>query len=203
MKVPSGWEEWADYFDDRIEDEERRNVLRKILESGSAEGKRGEELGELMRILGTLRLHDMPEDLRDRLVARVRSEAGARAADSDMVERFLATLSFDSRLEKAGSQRSGVMEEARSLLFEAGPFEISLHVAQEGDSGHTIRGRLFHDDDEHVPGGVVTLRGADGEETAALDEDDAFAFALVPAGAYRIHVRRGPHQIEIEEIEIP
>ncbi|NNE09520.1 MAG: hypothetical protein HKN20_13245 [Gemmatimonadetes bacterium] len=203
MKVPVGWEEWADYFDGRLEDEDRVEELREILKSGSEAAPHGEEVGNLIEVLRSMRLHEMPHDLRDRLIAHVRAEVESGSKDADAVERFLATLSFDSGRETAGSQRSGVMEEARTLLFEAGPYEVSIRLGSDGNGRWNVSGRVFDDNEASHSGGMATLQDESAGWTAPLDDHDEFVFESIPDGRYTLTIAIASHRIEVGTIEVP
>jgi hypothetical protein len=99
-------------------------------------------------------------------------------------------LRFDSAtMPPAFGMRGGITATDRQLLFEAGPFEIELHMCAEA-SGWNLSGQVLGPTD--AVSGEVRLIGMPASTRSMLSELLEFNLLAVPAGAYRLELRLDP-----------
>jgi anti-sigma factor RsiW len=157
------------------------------------------QLARLEQVIGLMRT-DTAEDAPPEVVARAVRLFRSRAASAErpVLERIVATLSFDSmQASPAFGVRSG-QSATRQLLFRAREKDLDLRVAPS-NGGWVVSGQVLGE----CSGGQVELQGSSGAVAqAALNDLCEFLLPPVPTGNYSLRLRLPDVEIEVPEIEL-
>lgn len=108
-------------------------------------------------------------------------------------QRFVGVLRFDSaRMPPAFGMRGSLDGPSRQLLFEAGPFEIELHISA-GGGGWSLSGQVLGPTD--AASGEVRLVGPRHSAGSTLSELLEFTLPIVAAGTYRLEIQLPPDAV--------
>ncbi len=150
-------------------------------------------------------LQDAPEHVIQRALdlwqPRARPQATAQAG---LLQRVLATLSFDSQATSALAMglRSGASD-TQQLLFSAQGHDVDLRITalppSAGPALWRISGQVFGPEGE----GTAELLGAATPALASWDEMGEFAFDTVPSGHWVLLLRTATLEIETPAIVLP
>ena len=153
------------------------------------------ELERLINVMRTDKAEDAPRDLRAAAVALFR--ARQPSTKTGIVERLLASLSFDSaQLLPAYGLRSGHAQ-ARQLLYSAGENDLDLRIKSSGETW-VVSGQVLG----QCSGGTVELHGEEVAAAAPLNEVCEFALPPVPTGRYTLKLRLTDTEVEIPDLDL-
>jgi hypothetical protein len=169
---------------------------------------------QLRDLLSANDLVQPPEWIRDR-ARRLFHTHGPRSSGS-LVERFRATLVFDSRqsgLVPAGVRSIGVLDGPWQLLYRGGDVDVDLLVRPNQD-GRTmsVRGQALSLAGSALGSGVVEALPADlpkrlhgraePRARSELEPSGEFALSNLERGRYDVLLRFGAREIELSDVEL-
>ena len=198
------FERLVDWVEGRLSEEESRAVEEQVAGADEATRERVEWLLALARVSEDTVLDAPPREVRDELIRRFDAYAENRRTPS-LLQRLVATLTFDSGLQPAfGVRSAGGPEEQRQLVYTTDPAEIALNIRPRSRNGHLdLDGQVFPADDvDPASFSVQLLSGADEVGLTTTDELGEFAFESVSPGAYQMLVSGERVEILISPIEI-
>jgi anti-sigma factor RsiW len=192
------FERLVDLVEGRLAASERRTVEAHV----AACARCAERVARLERVTGLMRTDasvDAPRRLVADAVALFRARGAGPARAPSLVERIVATLTFDSsRLAPAfGVRSSAPTPDSRQLIFSAGPRDIDLRLARVGDAW-AISGQVLGE----CAGGRVRVEGASREASVELNDLCEFALPSLPAGSYRLVLQLPEAEVELPEIDL-
>lgn len=190
------FERLADLVEGRLAARERQEVEAHV----AACARCAEQAARLRHVTGLMRTdasEDAPRDLIARAVGLFRGRAAGRAPS--LVGRLVATLTFDStRLAPAfGARSSAPTRDSRQLIFSAGPHDIDLRLARDGDAW-AVSGQVLGE----CAGGRVRVEGGHGELEAELNELCEFSLPALPEGSYSLLLLLPGVEVEVPGIEL-
>lgn len=158
----------------------------------------------LVRLLrASTRLEDAPAAAVDRAIALFGTRAAAAPKAPGLLQRVLATLTFDSGSASPlafGMRSSGGA--VRQLLFSVDGRDIDLRIApHDQDASFALTGQVLGPDSN----GTVILEGQDGSPRASAPLSDLGEFRLPPvvAGTYRLTLELPDLAIDLPPVQIP
>jgi hypothetical protein len=206
MEEPSriSFERLADWVEGRLSAEEARAVEEQVAVADEATCAEVEWLRAFARVNEEVVLDAPPQAVRDELIRRFDAYTEARRTPS-LLQRLVATLSFDSGLQPAFGVRSAAGQgKQRQLVYTTDAADIALNVRPRHRNGHVdVDGQVFPADDaDPASFSVQLLSGADEVGLSTTDELGEFAFESVPSGAYQILVSGERVEILISSVEL-
>ena len=145
-------------------------------------------------------LFEAPEAVIQRAIHVFAAQAPAPAPAPRLLQRLLATLTFDSAsLTPLGAGLRSESAATRQLLFSAEGRDVDLRVAAADDGQHFIvSGQVLGPDET----GVAVLKCSDGEFSAAWNELSEFQFVPVGLGPCRVTLRAEGWEIELPPLQL-
>lgn len=119
---------------------------------------------------------------------------------TNRLNRWLAQLRFDSRMQPATAGVRSLASAGWQLIFAAGDYELDVRIVPEGDQLYALRGQVLG---ECSGVGRIFLTSA-GEQVAEvpLDELCEFTLPVVPLGDYALTVRLPNASIVVSDLAI-
>ena len=145
-----------------------------------------------------------PREVRDALVAAFEAHAGSRRT-TGFVERVLAGLVFDSKLQPAAGLRDvGAQRLRRQLIFQADTFDLALNLmARRPDNNLDLDGQVLpREGGEPELFSIQLLRDGDEVALTVTDELGSFVVRDIPPGAYEIVLSAGAVEISIVPVDV-
>lgn len=198
------FERLADWLEGRLSEEEAEAVAEQVARTDEATRAQLEWLRAFARVNEEVVLDAPPQEVRDELIRRFDAYAEDRRTPS-LLQRLVATLSFDSGLQPAFGVRSAAgHDEQRQLVYTTDAADIALNVRPRSSNGHLdLDGQVFPADDaDPASFSVQLLSGADEVGLTTTDELGEFAFESVSPGAYQILVSGERVEILISSVEL-
>ncbi len=198
------FERLVDWVEGRLSEEESRVVEEQVAVADEATREQVEWLRGFARVSEDTVLDAPPREVRDELIRRFDAYAEDRRVPS-LLQRLVATLSFDSGLQPAFGVRSGAGPgEQRQLVYTTDAADIALNVRPRARNGHLdLDGQVFPADDaDPASFSVQLLSGADEVGLTTTDELGEFAFESVSPGAYQILLSGERVEILISSVEL-
>lgn len=189
------FEQLADLAEERTPAEERGALLQHIAACPRCEG----ELMPLQQLIMTMRTDTAVDAPRD-VIAHARNvfRHGASLKSASLVRRIVAALTFDSLTSApAFGMRSG-QAGTRQLLFSAEGNDIDLRISAQAD-GWVISGQVLGATSKSAD---ALLQGDAHSTMAVLNDLSEFSFAPVPPGNYKLNVRLGDVEVEVQQLEL-
>lgn len=197
------FERLADWVEGRLPEEEARAVEKRVAEAGEPVRAEVEWLRAFARMSEDTVLASPPPEVHEDLLRRFEGYAREKRRPG-ILERLVATLSFDGGLQPAFGVRSARAQESqRQLVYSTDAADIALNVSPRGGL-LDLDGQVFPTgEDETVPFSVQLLddRGAEVGVTAT-DELGEFAFEAVAPGTYQILLGNGRVEILILPVDL-
>lgn len=192
------FESLADLVENRLAPARRAEVEAHV----DACARCAEQVARLTRLTVLMRTDesaDAPRDVLASAVGLFRARGAGRPGVRSLVERLVATLTFDSsRVAPAfGVRSSGPASDSRQLIFNAGPHDIDLRLARRA-SGWSISGQVLGE----CAGGSVRAEGDAGEAAAELNDLCEFALPELPEGSYSLLLTLPGVEVEVQGIEL-
>lgn len=188
-----------DWIEGRLPEEAARAVAQEV-EQGD-EGLKAEVawLRRFQQVRQSVLLATPPPRVREELTSRFRAMSAERRPPS-LLQRFLATLSFDSRagFASAGTRSATAQGLERQLIFTTVAAEVALNL-QPRPQDHLLQvaGQLFVDTIADGPFSVQLLRATTEVALTATDELGEFSFPAIPAGDYELIISGDLFEVSI------
>ena len=198
------FERLVDWVEGRLSEEESRVVEEQVAVADEETRAQVEWLHAFARVSEDVVIDSLPQEVREELIRRFDAYAEDRRIPS-LLQRLVATLSFDSGLQPAFGARSAAgPEEQRQLVYTTDAADIALNLRPRPRNGHLdLHGQIFPADDAD-PGSfsVQLLSGSDEVGLTTTDELGEFAFESVSPDAYQILVSGQRVEILISSVEL-
>lgn len=195
------FERLADWVEGHLSEEEARAVEEQVALSGEATRAEAEWLRVFARVGGEVVFEEPPTAVREGLIRRF--DAFSEGREPNLVQRLVATLSFDGGLQPALGVRSAG-EGQRQLVYSTDAADITLSVRPRPRNGHLdLEGQVFPSGDaDPATFSVQLLSGTTEVGMTTADELGEFAFEAVPPGAYQVLVSGERVEILISPVQL-
>ena len=145
-----------------------------------------------------------PPDVRDALIDRFEACAEGKQHPG-LLERLVATLTFDSDLQPAlGLRAVGVPEAQRQLVYSTDAADVAIIVRpRASDELLDLYGQILPvDSADSGVFGVQLLEGSSDVATTAASDLGEFRFEAVPPGMYEVLAGSDRVEIRIPDVEL-
>jgi hypothetical protein len=198
------FERLVDWVEGRLSEEDTRAVEEQVAVAGEATLDQVEWLRAFVRVSEDVDIDSPPRKVRGELIRRFAAYTGDRQTPS-LLQRLVATLSFDSGLQPAFGVRSAGAQEAaqRQLVYTTDAAEIALNIRPHPRSVHLdLDGQVFPTEDADPASFRVQLLSDTDKADLTTDQFGEFGFESVAPGAYQILVSSERVEILISPIEL-
>jgi len=193
-----------DWVEGRLSEQEARAVERQVAEAGSAPRADVAWMRAFARVSKDVVIASPPSEVRDALVDRFETYAEGKQQPG-ILERLVATLTFDSNLQPAtGLRAAGISEVQRQLVYSTDAADVAIVVRPRARDGLVdIHGQILPADDAD-PGvfGVQLLESSSEVATTATNDLGEFTFEGVPPGVYEVLAGSDRVEIQLPEVEL-
>jgi hypothetical protein len=198
-------ERLADWAEGRLSEEEARTVEEQVASADETTRAKAEWLRAFDRVRKNIVLDTPPEAVREELIRRF--DAYAEGSQSPgVLQRFVASLSFDSGLQPALGVRSADAQDAsqRQLIYTTDVAEIALNIRRRPRDEHLdLDGQVFPTEDaDPASFSIQLLSGAEEVGLTVTDELGEFGFEAVAPGSYQVLVSSDRAEILISPVEV-
>jgi hypothetical protein len=145
-----------------------------------------------------------PPEVRSTLISRFRAHAEGRRTPG-LLERVVATLTFDGGLRPAvGVRSAGAQGARRQLVYSADDLDVALNfLPRARDKNLDLDGQVLPRDDVELGSFSVQLLQSETElGITATDDLGAFAFESIPSGVYEIILSTNRVEVSIAPVEL-
>jgi hypothetical protein len=145
-----------------------------------------------------------PPDVRDALIERFEAYAEGKQHPG-LLERLVATLTFDSDLQPAlGLRAVGVPESQRQFVYSTDAADIAMTIRRRSHDGLlNIYGQILPlDGTDSGVLGVQLLEGSTEAATTATNDLGEFTFEAVPSGVYEVLASSDRIEIQISHLQL-
>lgn len=194
----------VDWLEGRLSEDEARSVEEQIADADNATLADIAWLRKFGRATGGAALESPPAAVRNALVSRFEAYAQSRRIPG-LLERVLATLTFDSNLQPAVGARSvGAQAGRRQLIYSTDVLDIALNYWPHArDKNLVLEGQILPRDDVELGAfSVQLLRDENELAITATDELGGFAFDSIPPGMYTAILSTDRIEVSISAIDL-
>jgi hypothetical protein len=199
------FERLADWIEGRLSEEEARAVEERVAVADEATRAEVDWLRAFGRMSENTVLEVPPEAVRNELIRRFDAYAESRQSPG-LLQRLVASLSFDSGLQPVFGTRSASSQEAaqRHLIYTTDAAEIALNIRPRLRDEHLdLHGQVFPAGDADPSSfRVQLLSGAEEVDLTTTDELGEFGFESVPPGTYQLLISSDRVEILISPVEL-
>ena len=195
--------ELLDWLEGRLPPDKARAVAERLQTADAATQADLDWLRLFLQARQSVQFASPPPGVRETLKQRFAAYAEAREPPGPF-QRWLATLTFDSRAQPvtAGLRSAAEEGQQRQLIYTTEAAEIALTVQSIlPDKNFIVTGQIFPmgDTPTHTFS-IQLLREAGEVALAATDELGEFTFADLAAGEYDIVVSAGEYEVVIPSL---
>ena len=194
----------VDWVEGRLPEEEARAVEEQVAVAYAATLADVAWLRKFVRATEHGVLESPPPDVRSTLIARFKAHAEGRRTPG-LLERVVATLTFDGGLRPAlGARTAGAQETRRQLVYSADALDVALNVLPRArDKNFDLDGQVLPRGDVELGSFSVQLLQSESElGITATDDLGAFAFESIPSGEYEIILSTDRVEVSIAPVEL-
>src|SRR5918998_5001425 len=177
----------VDWVEGRLSEGEARAVEERVA-ADSATRADVAWLRAFARVSEETVIASPPPEVREELIERFEAYAEEKRHPG-LLQRLVATLTFDSNLRPAPGLRAATAPESqRQLVYSTGAADVALHVRPRPRDGlFDLNGQIFPANSA-APGafGVQLLEGASEVATTATNDLGEFTFEAVAPGVYEV-----------------
>jgi hypothetical protein len=194
----------ADWVEGRLSEQEARAIEERLAVADSATRADIAWLRAFARISEDTVIASPPSRVRDALIERFQAYAEGKQHPG-LLQRLVATLTFDSTLRPALGLRAATVPEAqRQLVYSTDAADVAVHVRPRPHDG------LFDLNGQILPlngtgsgiFGVQVLEGTSEVATTATNELGEFTLEAVPPGVYEVLASNERVEIRIPHVEL-
>jgi hypothetical protein len=192
-----------DWVEGRLSEQEARIVEEQVAADRQARAD-ADWLRAFARISEDTVIVSPPPDVRDALIERFEAYAEGKQHPG-LLERLVATLTFDSNLQPApGLRGAGIQESQRQVVYSTDAADVAINVRPRPHDGLLdLDGQIFPvnsaDSDTF---GVQLLDGSFEVATTATNHLSEFTFEAVPPGVYEVLASNERVEIQIPHVEL-
>ena len=197
--------ELLDLLEGRLLPDKARAVAERLQTADAAIQADLDWLRLFLKARQTIQFASPPPSVRETLKGRFAAYAEARQPPG-LFQRWLATLTFDSRVQPATAGLRSVPDEGsqQQLIYTTEAAEIALTVHPTlPNKNFTVTGQIFPAGD--IPANTFSiqlLRDIQEVGLTAADELGEFTFADLPVGDYEIVVSAGQYEVVIPSLRL-
>jgi hypothetical protein len=177
-----------DWVEGRLPEGEARTVEEQVAAADSATRADVAWLRAFARISEETVIASPPPEVREELIERFEAYAKGKRHPG-LLQRLVATLTFDSNLRPAPGLRAATAPESqRQLVYSTGAADVALHVRPRPRDGlFDLNGQIFPADSAGSGTfGVQLLEGTSEVATTATNDLGEFTFEAVAPGVYEV-----------------
>lgn len=195
----------VEWVDGRLSEEEARAIGEQVATADDTTLADVAWLRKFARATRNAPLETPPWEVRSALVADFEAHAEGRRTPG-LLERVVATLTFDGGLRPAvGARAPGTREARGQLIYSTGSFDVVLNWRSRArDKSIDVDGQIFPSGDADLGSVGVQLLQDDGIELAitTTDETGGFAFVAVPPGVYEVVLSTDRVEASLRPVEL-
>jgi hypothetical protein len=193
-----------DWVEGRLSEGEARAVEEQVAAADDATRADVAWLRAFARVSEDTIIASPPARVRDALIERFDAYAEGKQHPG-LLQRLVATLTFDSTLQPAAGLRAARTQEAqRQLVYSTDAADVAMIVRPRARDGLLdLYGQILPMDSAD-PGifGVQLLGGSSEIATTATNDLGEFTFEAVPPGVYEVFAGSDRIEIRIPDVEL-
>jgi hypothetical protein len=197
------FERLADWVEGRLSEEEARTMAQQVERADAETRERVEWLRAFERASERTTLAAPPREVRERISRRFAAYAeGVR--EPGLLQRFVATLSFEGGMQPAfGVRAAGTGEAQGQLVYSTEAADVALNFHRRPGGRVDLDGQLFPAGDAE-PGGFVVQLVSSGTDVGitTTDELGEFGFESIAAGVYDVLVSNEEVEIQLSSVRL-
>ena len=193
-----------DWVEGRLSEQEARAVEERVAAADSTTRADVAWLRAFARISEDTVIASPPSEVRDTLIERFDAYAEGKQQPG-LLERLVATLTFDSSLQPAtGLRAAGKVESQRQLVYSTDAADVAVIVRpRPRDELLDLDGQILPvNSTDSGPFGVQLLDGSSEVATTATNDLGEFTFKAVPSGVYEMLASNDRVEIQIPRLEL-
>jgi hypothetical protein len=193
-----------DWVEGRLSEEEARSVAERVAAADSATHADVAWMRVFAQISEDTVIASPPSGVRDVLIERFEAYAEGKQRPG-LLERLVATLTFDSNLQPAiGLRAAGTLGSQRQLAYSTEAADVTINLRPHPRDGLLdLHGQIMPvDDTDSGIFGIQLLEGSSEISTTATNELGEFTFEAVPPGVYELLASSGRVEIQIPHVEL-
>lgn len=193
-----------DWVEGRLSEEEARTVAEQVAAAGSATHADVAWMRAFARISEDTVIVSLPSRVRDILIERFEAYAEGKQQPG-LLERLVATLTFDSDLQPAvGLRSAGMLGSQRQLVYSTEAADLAMIVRPHPRDGLLdLYGQILPvEDTDSGIFGVQLLEGSSEIATTATNDLGEFTFEAVSPGVYEVLASSDRVEIQIPHVEL-
>jgi len=192
-----------DWVEGRLSEQEARAVEEQVAEAGSTTRADVAWLRAFARISEDTVIASPPPEVRDTLIERFEAYAEGRQQPG-LLERLVATLTFDSSVQPALGLRAAGVLEAQQLVYSTDVADVAMIVRpRPRDELLDLDGQILPvNSSDSGAFGVQLLDGSSEVATTATNDLGEFTFKAVPPGVYQLLADNDRVEIQIPRLEV-
>jgi hypothetical protein len=193
-----------DWVEGRLSEQEARAVEERVAAAGSTTRADVAWLRAFARISEDTVIASPPSEVRDTLIERFEAYAEGKQQPG-LLERLVATLTFDSSLQPApGLRAAGIVESQRQLVYSTDAADVAMIVRpRPRDELLDLDGQILPvNSTDSGAFGVQLLDGSSEVATTATNDLGEFTFKAVPSGVYEMLASNDRVEIQIPRLEL-
>jgi hypothetical protein len=197
------FEKILDWLEGRLPADEAATVARYVESAGPEVRSEVDWLREFREVSADTVFATPPPEVRETLTHRFESYARS-AREPGLLERLLASLTFDSGLQPAlsGVRSAGAQETQQQLVYATDLADVAINIQRRQNRRLYLSGQIFPTGDVEPEGFIVQLlRGSKEVGIAAADDLGEFAFRELEPGTYELVLSNEEYEILIPPIE--
>jgi hypothetical protein len=193
----------VDWVEGRLSEGEARAVEERVAADSAARADVA-WLRAFARVSEETVVASLPSEVREELIERFEAYAEGKQHPG-LLQRLVATLTFDSNLRPAlGLRAATAPESQRQLVYSTDAADVALHVRPRPRDGlFDLNGQIFPSGGaESGIFGVQLLEGASEVATTATNDLGEFAFEAVSPGVYDVLASDERVEIRIPQVAL-
>jgi hypothetical protein len=198
--------ELLDWLEGKLPPDQARQVAERLETADAATQADLDWLRRFLQARQSVQFVSPPSGVRETLRQRFTAYTGARQPPS-LFRRWLATLTFDSRMHPATAGLRSVQradDSPQQLIYTTEAAEIALTVhSTPPNKNFMLNGQIFPAGD--IPAHVFSIQLLSGIQEINLalpDELGEFSFTNLPAGDYEMVVSTGEYEVVIPSLRL-
>jgi hypothetical protein len=194
----------VDWVEGRLSEEEARTVEEQLAAADSATRADVAWLRAFARVSEETVIASPPPEVREELIERFEAYAEGKQHPG-LLQRLVATLTFDSNLRPAlGLRAATVPEPQRQLVYSTDAADVAVHVRPRPQDGiFDLNGQIFPANSaDSGTFGVQLLEGTSEVATTATNDLGEFTFEAVSPGEYEVFASNERVEIRIPHVAL-
>jgi hypothetical protein len=194
----------ADWVEGRLSEQEARAIEEQVAVADSATRADVAWLRAFARVSEDTVIASPPSRVREELIERFQAYAEGKQHPG-LLQRLVATLTFDSTLRPALGMRAAAAPEAqRQLVYSTDAADVAVHVRPRPHDGLIdLNGQIFPlNGTDSGTFGVQLLEGTSEVATTATNELGEFTFEAVSPGVYEVIASSERVEIRVPNVEL-